>query len=130
MLIFHLYIHFVCDQWNVIYRYSLFHFENGLKLNDSYGVFILGIFYDSTGEWRVSTAAVKYCTPYDPFKWIKTIPENDDVDTEGFLEECFGQKHERVVYMHERLMDTAGGKHLFQSDVPLSLQTSAQITRK
>jgi hypothetical protein len=61
----------------VIYRCSLFHFENGLELNDSYGVFILGIFYDSTGELRDSTAAVKYCTPYDPFKWIKTIPENE-----------------------------------------------------
>ena len=52
------------------------------------------------------------------------------MDTEGFLEECFGQKHKRVAYMHERLMDTPGGKHLFQSDVPLLLQASAKITRK
>lgn len=81
----------------MIYRYSLFHFENGLELNDSYVVFILGIFYDSTGEWRISKAAVKYCTPYNPFKWIQTIPENDNMHTGGFLEECFGQKHKCAV---------------------------------
>ena len=81
-------------------------------------------------NWGIQQQLWNIVHPTIHLNGSKLFRRTKDMDTEGFLEECFGQKHKRVAYMHERLMDTPGGKHLFQSDVPLLLQASAKITRK